>query len=99
MNGPTQDVRQVGGREPEAFESIVRRAVAADPDLRRSAGQSARAAFDLLRILWTRSPNLAEIAERKDFVTLSNPVFAQDSAIWRSDHQPAGALPNLSSVA
>ena len=99
VNGPTQDVRQVGGREPEAFESIVRRAVAADPDLRRSAGQSARAAFDLLRILWTRSPNLAEIAERKDFVTLSNPVFAQDSAIWRSDHQPAGALPNLSSVA
>ncbi len=86
VNAPTQDVRLVGGREPEGFESIVRRTVAARPDLNRSFGRGLAAMAGFLKILATRPLDLEKVQRDRDYVRPENPAFSQDDADWRRTH-------------
>ena len=88
VNAPTEDVHSVGGREPEPFESIVRRRVAEDPKLEGSFVKSIGAMGGFLKILATRPFDLDQAQVRRDYVRLSSPSFSQDDAAWRVSHQP-----------
>lgn len=88
VNAPTDHVSRIGGRDPEPFESIVRRTVSNRPDLARSTGRTARALINFLKILTTRPFNLKGAETARDYVQLANPAFAQDDADWRQNHHP-----------
>lgn len=87
VNAPTEDVLRVSGREPEPFDSIVRRRVAAQPDLKRSLAGSIRAASGFMKILATRPFDLERAQTLRDYVRLSSPVFCQDDPAWLARHQ------------
>ncbi len=87
VNAPTTDVHQVGGRQPNDFETIVREAVAGRPDLRPSFVRKLQAMAGFIRLLATTPPSISAIEAGKDFVQLNNPAFSQDDAHWRATHQ------------
>ena len=92
VNAPTDDVRRVGGREPESFTSIVRRTVAERPELRRSLGRSAGAMAGFLKILITPSFDLSRAQALRDYVQLPTPAYSQDNTEWVASHgHPAEA--------
>ncbi|WP_108880767.1 NmrA family NAD(P)-binding protein [Anderseniella sp. Alg231-50] len=88
VHAPTTDVHDVGGRQPQDFETIVREAVARRPDLRPGLAHTLQAMAGFLKLLATTPPNLSAIEAGKDFVQLDNPAFSQDDADWRATHQP-----------
>ena len=87
VNAPPPDVHQVGGRQPNDFETIVREAVAERPDLRPSFVRKLQAMAGFIRLLATTPPSISAIEAGKDFVQLNNPAFSQDDAHWRATHQ------------
>ncbi len=89
VNAPTDHVLLVGEREPETFESIVRRTVAGRPDLRRSLGHTVKAMGGFLKILATRPFDLERAQAQRDYVRLAAPAFSQDDAAWRNSHRPS----------
>ncbi len=88
VNAPTRDVKTVGGRMPESFESIASRYVANRPDLKPSISGKLNALAGFLKILVTRAPDIADIEAQNDFVMLKSPTFCLDDAEWRETHQP-----------
>ena len=96
VNAPTADVHNVGGRDPQDFETIVRKTVAERPDLQPSFARKLQAMAGFLKILATRAPDVAAIEVGKDFVQLGNPAFSQDDPDWRATHQakPKGLQEN-----
>lgn len=88
VNAPTEDVFQVSGHAPEAFESIVRRKVAEQPDLVRNMSGSLKAIGNFLKILTMRPFDLDRAQAQRDYVRLSSPSYCQDDAAWSERHQP-----------
>ncbi|NJO33586.1 MAG: NmrA family NAD(P)-binding protein [Rhodospirillales bacterium] len=88
VNAPTRDVELVGGRTPEDFESIVRRTVAARPDLRASLPRRLRAVRDFGKILLTQPLDLNKVQDDRDYVRLRKPRFCQDTPEWLETHAP-----------
>lgn len=88
VNAPTADVLTVGGREPEAFEDIVRRYVAAQPELKPSFGRKLGAIAGFIKLLATPALNLAKVQSDRDYVQTKHPQFSQDSEEWASTHVP-----------
>jgi uncharacterized protein YbjT (DUF2867 family) len=93
VNAPTEDVLVVSGREPEDFESVVRRRVTEKPDLKRGLSGSIAAAVGFLKILATRPFDLDRAQALRDYVRLTSPVFCQDDAAWSASHQPRDQQP------
>jgi NAD(P)H dehydrogenase (quinone) len=88
VNAPTQDVAIVGGREPEAFEDIVRRFVANQPNLQPSFGRRVSALLGFLKILATPALDLAKVQSDRDYVQSRQPRFSQESEEWVQEHDP-----------
>lgn len=88
VNAPTQDVAVVGGREPEPFEDIVRRHVAAHPDLQPSFGRRLAALVGFLKISATPALDLAKVQRDRDYVQIHKPQFSQDAEAWVRTHAP-----------
>jgi len=88
VNAPTGDVLHLAGRAPETFENIVRRTVAARPDLRRSLPSTMRAFTGFLKILLTPALDLERIQSQRDHVRLAAPRFSQDAPEWTETHAP-----------
>ncbi|MCK7612931.1 NmrA family NAD(P)-binding protein [Roseibium sediminicola] len=99
LNAPTDDVQQIGGRVPETFESIVRRLVAARPDLRRSPVGTARAALGFMKIALTPALDLARVQSERDYVRLADPRFCQDTPEWLQSRVPGKPLAPRAHVA
>ena len=96
VNAPTRDVETIGGREPEAFEDIVRRYVAAQPDLKPSLGRRLAAIAGFAKILLTPALDLAKVQSDRDYVQARQPQFSQESEEWTKSHNPKhGAARNL----
>jgi len=93
VNAPTNDVEQVGGRVPDSFESIVRRTVAARPNLRTNVFRRIGAMKGFAKILITPALNLEKIQSDRDYARLSTPKFCQDTPEWLAthDHPRSGA--------
>lgn len=88
VNAPTHDVEIVGGRQPEAFEDIVRRYVAAQPNLKPGLGRQLAAIVDFLKILVTPALDLVKVQSDRDYVQIKNPRFSQESEEWEKTHVP-----------
>ncbi len=99
VGGPTDTVERVGGRPPEPFETTARRVVAQRPEAARSLRNRAVALANFARILATPKPDVGAIEHRRGHVTLSVPVFAQDSTEWRRGHDPVHGAALLRPVA
>ena len=93
VGGPSDAVRVVGGREPEAFSSIARRTVTSRPEGARSVMAGIRALANFARILLTPAPDAPSIERRRDHVLLDAPRFSQESEIWRDSHRGVAASP------
>lgn len=82
VNAPTDHVAMVGGRTPETFESIVRRAVEARSDLRTNLPKRLGAMASFAKMLLTPSLDVQQIQTARDYVQLAEPRFSQDDADW-----------------
>lgn len=85
-NAPTDDVRRIGGREPETFESIVRRRIKEQPGLQRSVSGRLGAIGNFLKILGTRPFDLERAQTARDYVSLASPKFCLDDPTWLATH-------------
>lgn len=92
LNAPTDAVARIGGREPESFLSIAKRAVATKPELRRSTTRSIAALAGFAKILITRPPDLERVAADRDFVPAASPRFSQDDPDWLRTHTVAQSI-------
>ena len=86
VNAPTRDVELVGGRIPETFESIVRRTVAAQPDLKTNLFKRLGGLAAFARIVLTPALDVNRIQDMRDYVRLSAPSFSQDTPEWLQTH-------------
>lgn len=84
VNAPTDVVSRVGGREPEPFDSVVKRAVAGRQDLSKSMARSAQALAGFLKILVTRPFDLDRAQSLRDYVRLDHLTFSQEDEEWIS---------------
>lgn len=88
LGAPTDAVREVGGVDPEPFETTARRYVAASGFAQRSARSHMWAVHNLIAGLLTATPVPAAIARRLELPTLNHPALAAHSEEWRALHAP-----------
>jgi NAD(P)H dehydrogenase (quinone) len=86
VGAPTDAVREVGGRDPEPFETIVRRYAAASSLSRRTVASMTRAVWNLTRAMMTSAPDVAALTGQLGHPTIINGTLAADSAAWRNTH-------------
>lgn len=89
VGGPTDHVKEVGGRDPEDFESIARRYFQ-NPTLvhpRLSTGTKLQAMRFLLKMLFTRAPDLDAWERAQDMPLLANALLCTDSEDWLASAQ------------
>ena len=89
---PNDVVLEVGGSEPEDFETITRRYVAANPMSRPSLSNKLRAFAAFAKILLTPSPNLSAYDKTLKLPILRAPQFSVDNQSWRETHAVPGAF-------
>ena len=75
------------GRESEAYESIVRRYVAAMPDARRSPAAALRLLGQSTLWMLRPTPSLRPHRAEDDFSIPSHAQFSADSPEWRAAHR------------
>jgi len=85
-------VREVGGAEPEDFETIVRRYAESNPLSRPSPANKLRALASFIKILLTPAPDLAGYEEAQHQPLLRAPEYGVGNAAWRETHDIAGAF-------
>jgi NAD(P)H dehydrogenase (quinone) len=90
--GATNDVvLEVGGSEPEDFETITRRYVAANPMARPSLVNKGRALVDFMKILLARTPNLDAYERSQNQPILRAPKYGLDNEQWLAPHSKEAA--------
>jgi hypothetical protein len=91
VGAPNDVVLEVGGSEPEDFETITRRYVAADPMARRTLSNKLRAVADLMKILLARTPNLDAYERSQNQPILRAPKYGLDNEQWLTPHRDEAA--------
>jgi NAD(P)H dehydrogenase (quinone) len=86
VGAPTDAVREIGGSEPEDFETIVRRYLAQSPFAKRRVPLMARAAWNMARALATPAPDLNALALSLNIPNIPHASLAADSLTWRNSH-------------
>jgi NAD(P)H dehydrogenase (quinone) len=86
IGAPTDTVRQMGGAEPEDFETIVRSYVVKSAFAKRTLALRTRALWNMARALMTPAPNLDALAERLNIPSIPHASLAADSVSWRASH-------------
>ena len=90
IGAPTNAVLEVGGREPEAFETIVRHYVANSSEAIRTMGHRLKAIRFFIKMLLTPAPDVDSYERRRDHVLLQEPEYTTESEEWLAEHTPAG---------
>lgn len=88
---PNDVVLEVGGAEPEDFETITRRYVASNPMARWSFANKLRAVGEFLKILFARTPDLEAYERSQNHPLLREPKYGLDFAPWLTPHGDSGA--------
>ena len=86
VGAPNDVVLELGGSKPEDFETITRRYVAANPLARRSLANKLQAIGEFVKILLTRTPDLAAYERAQHHPLLTAPSYGLDHEQWRSPH-------------
>lgn len=84
IGAPTDVVRQVGGREPETFDTIVWRYLATRPEARRSLGNWMGAIGSSWRLLVTPGLDLDKL--NRSWAPAIPNALVEDSPLWRMSH-------------
>ena len=90
IGAPTNAVLEVGGREPEDFETIVGRYVANNPQVVRSLGNRLKAVRFFVKMLLTPAPDMDRYERGRDHVLLREPEYTTASEEWLAEHAPPG---------
>lgn len=88
VGGPTTDVRDVAGVEPEDFLTIARRYVKA-ADTRRTAGNVLREVRNLMLTGLVSAHRLDRFDRRQQHPQPARPRYSGESAVWQSEHAPS----------
>jgi uncharacterized protein YbjT (DUF2867 family) len=86
VGAPTDVVREIGGREPEDFETIVHRYLARSPFAKRRVTLMTRAAWNMARAIATPRPDLKALASTLNIPSIPHATLAADSLSWRNSH-------------
>ena len=89
---PNNVVLEVGGSEPEDFETITRRYVAANPMSRPGLANKLHAIADFAKILLTPAPNLSAYDSAQNQPLLRAPEYGLDNQAWREIHAVTNAF-------
>ena len=87
IGAPTNAVLEVSGREPEAFETIMRRYLAATPNTKPGLGGFSRMMLTLTKTMLTPGLNLKTYAKQQGFQNLRSAQFAPEVLEWRAEHE------------
>ncbi len=85
-------VREVGGSEPEDFETIVRRYAESNPMSKQNLANQLRAVAAFIKILLTPTPDLPAADKAQHQPLLRAPEYGIDNAAWRETHDVTGAF-------
>ncbi len=88
VNAPNDVVREVGGREPEDFETITRRYKAERPEAVQSIGNKLRALAFFARMVLTPTPDMERYERGRDHPYIENPAYSMETTEWLASHQP-----------
>jgi uncharacterized protein YbjT (DUF2867 family) len=91
VGAPNDVVLEVGGSEPEDFETITRRYVAANSMARPSLANKVRAVGEFVKILLTRTPNLEAYERSRNHPLLRQPKYGLDYDPWLTPHSEVSA--------
>jgi hypothetical protein len=91
VGGPNDVVLEVGGSEPEDFETITRRYVAANPMAQRNWANKLRAVGEFVKTLFARTPNLEAYERSHHQPLLRAPKYGLDYKPWLIPHGDEGA--------
>lgn len=91
IGAPNDVVSRIGGKEPDDFETIVRRYATASPLAKRTIGAKAHALGALMSALLARAPDPSETRRQLALPTLANAKLAADSERWLAAHRPQRA--------
>jgi len=89
VGAPTGVVREIGGREPEDFETIARRYLARSSYSKRRMALIARAAWNMARAIASPVPDLKALALTLNIPSIPHASLAADSVSWRNSHAAA----------
>lgn len=100
-NAPNDVVREIGGREPEDFETIARRYTAERPEAVRSFPNKLKAIRFFAKMLMTPALNVEKYERQQNHPLIKSPVFSSDSDEWLRSHdkQKGGTRVSFSPVA
>jgi uncharacterized protein YbjT (DUF2867 family) len=85
LGGPTQDVLETTGRQPESFETVTRR-YAAHPSVQRSAGNLMRTFGGFMSVPLRPGFDPDRFARMLQMPRQVRPILSADSAFWRREH-------------
>ena len=86
IGAPTDAVREVGGQEPEDFETIVRRYMAATPNGKRGLSGFSRTMLEVVKVMLTPGLNSETFAQRHAFPHIRNVRLSSESPDWQATH-------------
>jgi uncharacterized protein YbjT (DUF2867 family) len=87
VNAPTDVVRRITGREPEDFEAIARRYVAATPEARPNFAVKLKLMLEMIVSLLRPEPETASYLALDEFSQRSHVAFSADDPEWRQSHE------------
>lgn len=88
VNAPTDVVRRITGREPEDFETIVRRYVANNPNATRRFTKQLQLLLKMNLWMLLPGPKMATHLGSQEFSDREHIVLSNNSAMWLKSHQP-----------
>ena len=85
LGGPTADVVETTGRQPESFETITRR-YAARPEMQRTPGNFLRVLAGFMSVPMRPGFNPDRFARTLWMPQPKRPILSGNSAFWRQEH-------------
>ena len=85
VNAPSNAVFELTGKQPESFETMAKRWIAA-PEAQPTFSNKLKAIWDFIKIITTTPYNIEKYQKQMNFPMLSNPQLAADNAIWKQEH-------------
>ena len=92
IGGATNAVLEVGGSQPEDFETITRRYVAQRSSARRSVPNKLRALWNFTQMLLTPASDLDTYEQSQHHPNVTDAAYAPDFAPWINSHASEGAF-------
>jgi len=90
VNAPNNVVKDIGGFEPEDFETITRRYIAERPEAIQSMANKFKAIKFFIKMLLTPTPNMDKVQRNQNHVSIVNPIYSSDSDAWHKEHLDGG---------